>query len=263
MSRLLVTGAAGRIGALLRPQLVRPDRELRLLDLAPQRPAGPGEIVIQADITDPGAMARACDGADAVLHLAAYPGEQTWAELQRVNVDGTRTLLEAARGAGVPRVILASSMHAAGFHPRTDGPLPAAVPARPDTYYGWSKAAAEALGTLYADRFGMTVFAVRIGACFPTPLYTDLLHCWLAPDDCVRLVEACLAADTAGFRLLWGISRNTRRWWSLSEGEEIGYHPQLDSEEYAQRLGPAPERQSSGGDRLGGYFCFLPLGEPY
>jgi uronate dehydrogenase len=260
MSRVLITGAAGRIGTLLCPRLARTGRRLRLVDVAPQKPASGPEEVVVADITDLAAMASAMDGVDAVVHLAAHPGERAWAELQRVNVDGTRTVLEAARGAGVSRVVLASSIHAAGFHPTGD-PLPATVPPRPDTYYGWSKAALESLGSLYADRFGMTVFALRIGACFPEPPGVHFLDCWLSPDDCARLVEACLAADVAGFRVLWGISRNTRRWCSLSEGEEIGYHPRDDAEEYAGAAAPLDAQQRATAGLVGGYFCTLPLGE--
>jgi uronate dehydrogenase len=256
--RLLVTGSAGRVGRLLRPRLARPGRELRLLDLVPQEPAAAGETLIEGDLTDAGTLAGAVAGVDAVLHLAAYPVERSWADLQRLNVDGTRAVLDAARDAGVGRVLLASTIHAAGFYPRTEA-LPAAVPARPDTYYGWSKAAVESLGSLYADRFGMSVFALRLGACFPTPLYVGLLDVWISPDDCARLVEACLATDRTGYRVLWGISRNTRRWLSLAEGEEIGYHPRDDSEAYAESLPPG---DSIAADRLGGFFCEHPLGEP-
>jgi uronate dehydrogenase len=252
--RLLVTGSAGRVGRLLRPRLARPGRELRLLDLAPQEPATPGETLIEGDLTDAETLARAVANVDAVLHLAAYPVERSWADLQRLNVDGTRAVLEAAREAGVRRVLLASTIHAAGFYPRSES-LPASVPARPDTYYGWSKAAVESLGSLYADRFGMRVFALRLGACFARPL-GDLLDVWLSPDDCARLVEACLATDRTGYRVVWGISRNTRRWLSLAEGEEIGYHPRDDAEAYAASLNPVD------GDRLGGFFCDHPLGDP-
>lgn len=258
--QLLITGSAGRIGRLLRPRLARPGRVLRLLDLVPQGPAGTGETLIQADLTDTAAIASATEGADAVLHLAAFPGEHSWAELQRLNVDGARTVLEAARGAGVRRVILASSIHAAGYYRRGTAPLPATVPPRPDGYYGWSKAALESLGSLYADRFGMAVFALRIGACFAEPPGGDFLDCWLSPDDCARLVEACLATEVTGFRPLWGISRNTRRWLSLAEGERIGYHPRDDSEAYADRMGPANPADA---DTVGGYFLRLPLGEPH
>jgi uronate dehydrogenase len=261
VERILVTGAAGRVGTLLRPRLARPGRVLRLLDLDPIT-SGPGVEPVVADMTDPEAMASACTGVDAIVHLGAIPTEAPWDELLRVNVDGTRAVLEAARAAGVRRVVLASTIHAVGFHRRSsavDGLLPAGVPPRPDTYYGVSKAAVEALGSLYADRFGMAVFALRLGACFPEPPVEETLESWLSPEDCARLVEACLATDAGGFRVLWGISRNTRRWWSLAEGEEIGYAPGDDSERFADRF-PAPGPDDVSG-LVGRSFCQIPLGE--
>ncbi|MEN3612847.1 NAD-dependent epimerase/dehydratase family protein [Plantactinospora sp. ZYX-F-223] len=275
-ARLLVTGSAGRVGRLLRPRLAGPERILRLLDVADQPPAAPGEPVeiVRADIFDPAALAAACSGVDAVLHLAAIPGEDTFAELLRVNVAGTRSVLEAARTAQIPRVVLASSIHAAGWYrragsspepagvPAPTGPdgVPAAVPPRPDTYYGWSKAAVESLGSLYADRFGITVFALRLGACFPEPPGVSGLENWISPDDCARLVDACLRADATGFRLLWGISRNSRRWWSLAEGQEIGYEPEDDAEHYADRARPLDGEAATAG-LIGAQFCGYPLGE--
>lgn len=290
--RVLITGSAGRIGGHLRSRLAGPDRILRLLDRADQAPAAAGEPVeiVRADLSDRAALAAACAGVEAVLHLAAIPAEDTWEELLRVNVDGTRDLLEAARTAGVPRVLLASSIHAAGFYRRPDstpesadsstpepvgggrleaagvaapaGPdgVPAGVPPRPDTYYGWSKAAVESLGSLYADRFGMTVFALRLGACFPAPPGLRGLDGWLSPDDCARLVDACLRVDATGFRVLWGVSRNTRRWWSLAEAREIGYEPEDDAEAYADRARPIDGELGTMG-LLGAQFCVHPLGE--
>jgi hypothetical protein len=163
---LLITGGAGNVAGLLRPRLARKDRTLRLLDIAAVDDLGPGEEVVTASITDADAVARACAGASAVLHLGALSNEAPWADILAVNVDGTRTVLEAARGAGVHRVILASSNHAAGFHTRDEAPVAAEAPPRPDTYYGFSKAAIEALGSLYASRYELNVACLRIGTCF-------------------------------------------------------------------------------------------------
>ena len=255
--RLLVTGAAGNMGRLLRPRLARPGRILRLVDVGEQQPAGDGEEVLTASVTDAAAMAGACAGADAVLHLGGISLEAPWEEILAVNIDGTRTVLDAARAAGVRTVILASSNHAAGYHTRATEPLPADVAARPDTYYGMSKAAMEALGRLYADRYGLVVVCVRIGSCFPEPGNARGLATWLSPDDCARLVEAALALDEPGFRLVWGISRNTRRWWSLAEGEAIGYHPVDDAEVYADRYPAGSDDELR---HVGGGFLDVPLG---
>lgn len=268
MGRLLVTGAAGQVAQLLIPRLVRPDRHLRLLDIR-ESPTGaaPGEW-ITASITDPAAMTRACTGVDGVVHLGGQPGEAPIEEVLRLNAYGTYCVLEAARRARVPRVVLASSSHAAGFHTHDDAPpdgLPADVPARPDTLYGWSKVAAESLGRLYSDRYGIDVTCVRIGTCSPAPEGPRQLAHWLSPDDGARLVEACLSHARPGYRIVWGISRNARRWWSLAEGEAIGYHPEDDAEEHAAGIIAAHGEPDFVHDRdlrrVGGAWCDIPLGE--
>jgi uronate dehydrogenase len=265
---LLVTGAAGRIGTMLRPRLARPGRVLRLLDTAPQEPPAAHERVelVTGSITDPELVRRACAGVDAVVHLGGLSGEAPWPDIADVNITGTQVVLEAARTAGVTRVVLASSNHAVGFRSRdeagADG-LPADVAPAPDTFYGVGKAAMEALAALYHARFGMDVPCLRIGTCAETPGSTRGLATWLSPGDCARLVEACLGAPSPGFRPVWGISRNTRRWWSLAAGEELGYHPEDDSEVYAARL-VAAEGEPDLGDAahrlVGGHFCTEPLG---
>ena len=267
---VLITGANGVLGRLMRPRLARPGRTLRLLDVVRPDPAADGEDVevIEASVTDEEAMRRACEGADAIIHLGGISVEAPWAEILSTNIDGTRVVLEAARDAGIQRVVLASSNHAVGFYEMDDAPaegLPADVVPRPDTYYGTSKVALEALGSLFHSRFGMDVTCVRIGSCFEKPWDGRSLWTWMSPDDGARLFEACLATPEPGFRLIWGISRNTRRWWSLKAGEEIGYHPQDDSEVFAAEiLGDAVDAEPQAPEErlVGGKFCFTELGAP-
>lgn len=232
-TRLLITGAAGKLGTFLRPRLARRHRTLRLLDTAPILEPDDAEEVITASITDLVAVAGACRDADAIVHLAGLSDEAPWRELLETNIDGTHNVPEAARCTGIRRVVLASSSHAAGFHRRSGVPLPASVPPRPDTYYGFSKAATEALASLYADRFDMDIATLRIGTCRERPPDVRALATWLSPDDAARLVEACLQAQPFGHRIVWGVSANTRRWWSLAEGEELGYRPTSDAEIFA------------------------------
>jgi uronate dehydrogenase len=249
----------------MRSRLARPGRVLRLLDVADLGEAGPGEQLVAASVTDPAAMADACSGADAVIHLAGLSGEAPWEQTVEVNIGGTYTVLEAARGAGVPRVILASSNHAVGFR-RIDEAGPAGLPAdsspRPDTYYGVSKAAMEALGSLYHSRFGIDVIVLRIGSFFETPLSLGPrgLASWLSPDDGARLFEACLAAPEPGYRIVWGVSDNTRRIFSLTEAQELGYTSYDDAEAYADQLADAPAPTGIEAETVGGPFCTAPLG---
>jgi nucleoside-diphosphate-sugar epimerase len=265
-ARILVTGASGTIGRTIRTGMA--GRPLRLLDVVPPAPPEPGEDVetVTASVTDLDAMTEASRGAAAVVHLGGIATEGPWADVLDVNIDGTRAVLEAARLAGVPRVVLASSNHAAGFRTRAEGdPLPAGVGPRPDTYYGVAKVAMEGLGSLYHDRFGMDVVCLRIGTMREAPADARALATWLSPGDVTRLVEASLAAPSPGFRIVWGISRNTRRWWSLAEGEEIGYHPEDDAEEFASEIIAENGEPDTAADihfRVGGGYTTLPLGTP-
>ncbi len=253
--RILITGAAGRIGTMLRPRMARPKRTLRLVDIAPLPRAEHGELVeiAEVDITDLDAVRHATDDVDAVIHLGGIAQESDWQRILHTNIHGAYSVLEAARMAGVPRVILASSNHAVGFHPYSDDVIPDYVFPRPDTFYGVSKATNEALGSLYHDRYGINVLCVRIGSCIEHPQDHRMLSTWLSPDDCARLMEALLTAPDPGFRILWGISANTRSRFSLDEARALGYEPRDDAERYADTL---PPPSASEVDRfIGGSFC--------
>lgn len=273
--RILITGAAGKVASQLRPRLVRPGRTLRLLDLvepAPLKELPDGESVADADeeivlgsVTDAETMTAACRDADALIHLGGLSGETTMDRVIDANIRGALITLEAARDAGVPRVVLASSNHAVGFVGRDAAPVPADATGRPDTYYGLSKVTLEAAGRMFADRYGMDVLALRIGSWFPKPPGVRGLATWLSPDDGARLIEACLSVESPGFRTIWGISRNTRGWFSLTEGEAIGYSPVDDSEVFAAELigdGPEPDFDAEPElKRVGGKWCWTGLGE--
>jgi uronate dehydrogenase len=236
MAIVLITGAAGRIGAMLRSRLARPGRTLRLLDTAPLT-AGAGEEAIRASVTDLDAMTAACQGADAVIHLAGIPGEAPWSEIRDVNIDGTYTVFEAARRAGVGRVVFASSNHAVGFSPREAFPVPDYAFPAPDTYYGVSKVAGEALAALYHYRHGLDAICIRILTCADRPRTVRALSTWLSPDDAGRLFEACLSAPRPGFRVIFGVSANTRGGWvSRDEARALGYEPSDDAEAYAAEI---------------------------
>jgi uronate dehydrogenase len=266
VSTILITGAAGRIGTMLRSRLAAPGRVLRLLDVTPIRaPFEPGEEAMTASVTDMAAMTAACAGADAVIHLGGIPSEAPWDRILDVNINGTYTVFEAARRAGVPRVVFASSNHAVGFSPRESFPVPDDASPAPDTYYGVSKAAGEALAALYARRYGMDAVCVRILSCFDRPLNARMLATWLSPDDAGRLFEACLAAPAPGFRVVYGVSANTRGGWvSLDGARALGYQPRDDAEAHAPALLAAggPDPADPVFRYLGGEFTFPSLDAP-
>ena len=262
MSTVLITGGAGLVGGMLRTRLAKPGRTLRLLDVNEVHDVGPGEEAITASITDMAAMEQACAGVDAVIHLGGIPTEAPWEQILDVNINGTYTVFEAARRAGVPRVVFASSNHAVGFHTPDEYPLPESATIAPDTYYGVAKVAGEALGTLYHNRYGLDVISVRILTCFPELPNPRALATWLSPDDAGRLFEACLTVPAPGYRVVYGVSANTRgggAWVSLEGGRSIGYEPQDDAEVFAgeilERFGPTPADDPLFA-HLGGQFCF-------
>src|SRR5688572_1910622 len=168
MKRVLITGAAGLIGTLLRERLGEL-YAVRSLTLLPE--AFPSVV---ADVADLEAIAPAFEGIDAVVHLAALTAmHTTWDEALQSNVIGTRNVFEAALRAGVPRVIVASSNHATGMveaegmptiynldDTRTVDPT---TPTRPDSWYGLSKVLGEAIGRYYADIHGIRTIMLRLG----------------------------------------------------------------------------------------------------
>ncbi|MBS2962717.1 NAD(P)-dependent oxidoreductase [Actinocrinis puniceicyclus] len=262
MSTILITGAAGRIGTLMRPRLARPGRTLRLLDIEPLQP-GPGEEAIRASVTDLAALTEASRGADVVIHLGGKSGEAPWERILDTNIDGTYKVFEAARRAGVPRVVFASSNHAVGFHTPDEYPLAEDAPPLPDTYYGVSKVAGEALGALYHHRYGLDVICIRILSCFPEPPDQRALSTWFSPDDCARMFEACLAADKPGYRVVYGVSANTRGGWvSLKGAAELGYRAEDDAETFAAEMFAERGELPADGPlfkHLGGQFTFPDL----
>jgi len=232
--RVLITGAAGAIGTALREGLPARGFALRSHDRTPIEPA-PDEEMVTGDVTDLDALTSAMAGVDAVVHLAAIATEASYDEIAATNIGGTYAAFEAARRAGVRRVVYASSNHAVGFSPRM--PLaPADLPPRPDTYYGVSKVFGEALGSLYADRYRLQVACLRIGSFLPRPEQRRHLSTWLSPGDMVRLTEACLTAPDLRFAVVWGVSANTRGWWDLEPGRALGYSPVDDAEIYAEQV---------------------------
>jgi uronate dehydrogenase len=258
---VLLTGAAGAIGTALRERLPAAGWDVRSFDRVAvdggivDRVAIDGGMVdrvaidgIVGDVTEPADLDAAMAGVTAIVHLAGQPTEAPWPMIRDGNLEGTFQVFEAARRHGVRRVVYASSNHAVGFTPvRPD--LPADVAPRPDTLYGVSKVFGEALGRYYVDRYAMEVACLRIGTFAPRPPDRRSLSTWLSPDDCARLVDACLRAPELTYALLWGVSANTRRTWSLDEAVRLGYRPRDDAESYADEV---PETDTYPSDALVG-----------
>ena len=242
--RVLVTGAAGSIGRVLTLGLLDRRHEVVGLDLVPQ-PDGFDIPWHTVDSADPDAVAAvfAEQPLDAVVHLAGNPDEASLPDSLTSHVVTTAALLDAMVEHDVRRFVYASSNHAVGRTPRRDLLTVDARP-RPDTFYGVGKVAAEAVMSLYADRYGIDAVACRIGSFLPEPETLRHLSTWLSHDDCVRMVDASLTATAPGFAALYGISANTRAWWDLEPGRALGYEPQDDAEEFAASITARPTDES-------------------
>ncbi|HEY7042284.1 MAG TPA: NAD(P)-dependent oxidoreductase [Nocardioidaceae bacterium] len=239
--RVLVTGAAGHIGSVLSDRLSA-RHQMRGLDLAAWHApedcgaAYPGEFVV-GDCADPAVAAAAVDGMDAVVHLAGVASEAALPDILHGHVVGTAAILDAMVQHGVRRMVFASSNHAVGMTPRPDsGPIGVDTPARPDTFYGVGKVAGEALLSLYADRYGVSSVAMRIGSFRQRPDSSRHLSTWLSYDDCTAMVDAALTADFEGFRVVYGISANRDAWWDLGPGRALGFEPRDDAAIVAPEL---------------------------
>ncbi|OKK08531.1 NAD-dependent dehydratase [Streptomyces sp. CB03234] len=263
---VLLTGAAGGLGTLMRGLLPAYGYELRLFDATPIE----GEPdAITADLADKEALREAVRGVDAIIHLAGISLEAPFEKILRANIEGTYNLYEAAREQGVRRMLFASSNHAVGFTPRPhegDPLIPVDTPRRPDTYYGLSKCFGEDLAQLYWDLHGIETVSVRIGSCFMEPTSVRMLSVWMSPGDCARLFHAALTAEDVKHTVVYGSSANTRLWWDLSTARALGYEPRDDSEQYAEKLiAEQGELDDANPDHahLGGHFCTNPPQWPY
>ena len=232
--RILLTGAAGQLGTVLREALAPHCESLRITDIAPLGSPRPREEAVVCDLADAEAVHDMCRGVDAIIHLGGIPGETEWPRLLQSNIAGTINIYEGARQACVDRVIFASSNHAIGLYP-TDRTLSHLTPPRPDSRYGLTKAFGEDLAALYAYKHGIRSLCLRIGSCFPRPDNRRALSTWLSYADFVRLIHVGLTADYV-FEIAYGVSNNTRAWWDNSAARRLGYDPQDNAEAYAAEV---------------------------
>jgi len=233
MKKVLLTGAAGEVGGHLRRELAG-RYELRVSDVKPLT-AGPGEQFVAADITNLADVLRICDGIEGIIHLGGFSVEGSWDTIHAANIVGCYNLFEAARQKGVKRVLFASSNHAVGFYPRSQRIDHTAIP-KPDSRYGVSKAFGESLGSLYADKYGLEVFCIRIGNVKERPVDARRLAIWISPRDIAQLMTIGLEHPSIHFEIVYGMSDNKRAWWDNSNAARLGYKPQDRSEDYAAEI---------------------------
>jgi NAD+ dependent glucose-6-phosphate dehydrogenase len=231
--RVLITGAGGRIGGDLAERL-RDRYDLRLMYHRTVPADPPCDDIVTANCAEYDELAAAMEGMDAVIHLAADPSTRSpWESVLPNNLVATYNVYEAARRAGVTRIVFASTNHVMGMYDRDrQWPIYAEQPIRPDSLYGVSKAFGEALGRFWYDQHGVSVICLRIGWWLPEPKDDISRWMWLSPRDCAQAFSRALDTDL-GFGIFYAISGNSRRHWDITATmEELGYRPEDDAERY-------------------------------
>ena len=254
--RILLTGAAGGLGKILRERIKPWADVVRLSDLADLGPAGEGEEVVQCDLADKAAVLAMMEGVDAVLHFGGISVEAPFDAIMQANILGTANLYEAVHKCGVRRVVFASSNHAIGFH-RTTDMIDADSPTRPDTMYGVSKCFGESLSRYYFDRFGIETVCIRIGSSFPEPLSARMLVTYFSYDDLVESLRCSLMTTRVGHTILFGVSDNAGKWWDNRKAGHLGFVAKDNSSRFNDKFPPDgnyPPAEDIGSNFQGGPF---------
>ena len=233
--RVLITGAAGAIGTALRDGLRANWRQLRLTDIRPVQDLTNNEEAVIADVADRAAMEAMTRDVRAVVHLAGVLGDYDLETLFRVNARGLFDIFEAARLAGVERIVFASSNHAFGCYPITE-PVSPALPPRPDSLYGVFKVLGETMLRNYYDRHGIQSVSLRIGTFRSEPIDQRSLATWLSPADVAQLVDLSLRHPDPGCLVVNGYSANTRLKTYDPNWTVLGYQPRDNAEDYREML---------------------------
>jgi len=255
MKTILITGAAGDVGTHLRRELAGKYR-IRASDLRPIAKVAQ-ESCAKADFSRMADALRITRGVDAVVHLGGYSVEGPWDGILQANIIGAYNMFEAARRNRVQRFLFPTSNHAVGFYPRTQT-IDHNVYPRPDSRYGVSKVFGEALGRLYADKYGLQVYCMRIGNVNPKPIDKRRLSIWLSPRDLAQLVSIGIDHPDIRFEIVYGISANKRAWYDNANAYRLGYRPQDDSEVYAAEVLAREKPGDPVAELLqGGAFCVV------
>ena len=236
LKKLVLTGAAGRLGGLLRNPLSAMAETLVTTDLVDDvGPLHPGETYVQADLSDLAAITAICEGADMVVHFGAIGNEAPFDAILQSNIIGAYNVWEAAFQQGVRRVVYASSIHAVGMHLKRDF-IGTDAPHRPDTFYGLAKCFAEDLGSLYWDKRGLESIHLRILSCSGAVTNARALGSWLSDGDLVHLVTRAIDTPTVGFTVVYGVSNNDRAPVDNARASFLGYRPQDNAEQFAPQI---------------------------
>lgn len=240
LNRILLTGASGGLGTLLRTGIAQMCTHLRLSSRYGLGQAGPNEEHAICDLSDADAVLEMTRDVDMVIHMGGVGRENTFDAILQSNYVGFYNLYEGCRKNRVKRVIWGSSNHAIGFYSRTQR-IDASVPTRPDSNYGVSKVFGEGLAQYYWDKFDLESVSIRIGSCFPKPLDRRMLTTWLSYPDFIHLTECCLTAPRVEHTIIYGVSDNDSVLWDNHMAAHLGYRPKDNAEVHRAEIEAATE----------------------
>ncbi|UDM52725.1 NAD(P)-dependent oxidoreductase [Cupriavidus sp. MP-37] len=261
--RILLTGAAGNLGAEMRDRLKRYADIVRVSDLADPGQPRPHEEVVRCDLADADAVLALVQGTDVIVHFGGVSVERPFHEILPANIQGTFNVYEAARRHGVTRVVFASSNHVTGFY-RQDEVIDASARVRPDGNYGVSKLFGEGLAQLYFDRYGIETVSLRIGSSFPEARDRRMLATWLGYDDLEQLLCRAMFVPEVGHTIVYGVSANRDCWWDNRCAAKLGFAPVQSSEPFrakAESLPPLPLDDPAARFQGGSFVTIGPFGD--
>ncbi|MGB7240888.1 MAG: NAD(P)-dependent oxidoreductase [Sulfitobacter sp.] len=262
MKKLVLTGAAGRLGSYLREPLGALAEQLVSTDIADDiGTLYPGETYVQADLAKYDEIAPVLEGADMVVHFGAIGDERPFETLLGPNFIGAYNIWEAAYQHKLKRVIYASSIHAVGMHAKADF-IGTDAPHRPDTFYGLAKCFAEDLASMYWDKRQLESVCLRILSCAQVS-NPRALGSWLSYDDLIQLVTRAIDTPSVGFTVIYGVSDNDRAPVDNAKASFLGYRPKDNAEQFADKIladATAPDVTDPGEMCQGGPFASVELG---
>ena len=263
MKKIVLTGAAGRLGSYLREPLSKMADQLLSTDISNDIGSlYDNETFVKADLAEMSEIKPLMKDADMVVHFGAYVDEGPFEKLWGPNFVGSYNVWESSRLAGVKRVIYASSIHAVGMYPRNQF-IGVDVPHRPDGFYGLAKCFTEDLGRMYWEKSGLEAVCLRIYSAAAV-VSSRSLSTWLSYDDLIQLVTRAIDTPTVGFTISYGISNNDRAVVDNSAATYLGYKPKDNAEQYADEIlanSPPSDPQDLAQMCHGGPFAATPMGE--
>ena len=240
--KILITGGTGRIATCIAQGLAQTDDYEVFLGT---RGEGDGDHLIHLEYHDLEAMTKALTGIEAVIHMGFYMRNDSFIEKHiKDNTVTSYTLYEAARIAGVKRVIFGSSNHIFGYYQKGDHVTSDSL-YRPDSPYALAKVFTEMIGRYYSDRYDISCINVRIGNfrqqgnLQPGDIRSSYI--WLSNPDCQQLFRKCLEYDgDRKYLQIFGMSANEGCYFDTSDNALIGYEPQSDGGIYREELKGQP-----------------------